>query len=94
MTGSPQRQQELTPEQAVERARNHRDEFVAGASVFQNFAPDGSDDDYQGLQRDLERAAPPVSESAWGHEYFSLLFLPALMSGGTRVGTCTRSRSA
>jgi 5-methylcytosine-specific restriction protein B len=72
--GSPQHQVELTLDEAIERARKHRDEFIAGARVLEGFSPDNTDEAYGRLQQDLSRAAPTVSDLAWGHKYFSLLY--------------------
>jgi 5-methylcytosine-specific restriction protein B len=33
-----------------------------------------SDPDYEQLQKDMDSVAPDVSNLAWGHKYFSLLF--------------------
>src|SRR5438309_5956216 len=74
MAGSSQHQVELSVEQAIERARKHRDEFIAGASVLEAFTPEGTDQDYERLQSELSRVAPTVSDLAWGHKYFSLLY--------------------
>ena len=34
----------------------------------------GTDEDYQQLQQDMNHVAPDVSNLAWGHKYFSLLY--------------------
>lgn len=74
MTGSPTKQRELTIEEAVEIARKHRNQLVKGAEIIERFSSDGTDADYKNLQDTLYKVAPDVSDMAWGHKYFSLLF--------------------
>jgi 5-methylcytosine-specific restriction protein B len=74
MAGSPQAQRELTLQEAIVIARRNRDQLLAGVEVLQKFPERGADEDYALLQRDMERAAPDVNDTAWGHKYFSLLF--------------------
>jgi len=74
MTGSPQRQRVLTLDEAVERARQHRDQLVRAAGLVAAL-PDQADNlDYIRLQADLEREAPDIHDTAWGHKYINLLF--------------------
>ncbi|MGI9060611.1 MAG: AAA family ATPase [Ktedonobacteraceae bacterium] len=73
-TGSSQKEEILTLEGAIEKARMHRDQLVKGAELLEQFPSDGSDADYARLQQDMERVALKVSDSAWGHKYFSLLY--------------------
>jgi 5-methylcytosine-specific restriction protein B len=65
---------DLTVDQAVVIARNHRDQFLRGVEHLRQLPPNGSDDDYKRLQERLDRDAPEVSDLAWGHKYFHLLF--------------------
>jgi 5-methylcytosine-specific restriction protein B len=74
MTGSPQNQREITDEEAIEIARRHRDQLVAGAGLLEALPEGGSDSDYADLQQQLDDRAPDVSRAAWGHKYFSLLY--------------------
>ena len=74
MTGSPMNQRELTVEEAVEIARKHRDQLIKGSEILERFSGDGTDADYKRLQDNLHKIAPDVSDMAWGHKYFSLLF--------------------
>ncbi|MDI3287336.1 AAA family ATPase [Polyangium sp. 15x6] len=73
MTGSPVQQEELSLEDAISMARSHRDQFVAAAAVLDRFRASGGDD-YEALQKEIERAAPDIAETAWGHKYLSLLY--------------------
>lgn len=61
-------------EQAIEIARNHRDELLKGAELLDALPANASDDDYAQLQDQMDELAPNVSRLAWGHKYFSLLF--------------------
>jgi 5-methylcytosine-specific restriction protein B len=65
---------DLTVEEAVVIARRHRDQLLKGVDLLRQLRPNGTDDDYKRLQEALDRDAPDVSDLAWGHKYFSLLF--------------------
>lgn len=65
---------DLTVPEAIAIARKHRDQLVRGVELLNQLPPNGSDDDYKRLQENLDREAPDVSDLAWGHKYFSLLF--------------------
>ena len=73
-TGSAIDQKEISVKDAIEIARTHRDQLVAGARLLAKFNSDPSDKSYAILQGGMEAEAPTVSNSAWGHKYFSLLF--------------------
>ena len=74
VTGSAQNETNVTVAQAVEIARKHRDQLLAGVQVLQRFPASASNQDYLRLQKELDNAAPDVSRLAWGHKYLSLLF--------------------
>lgn len=74
VTGSPQKQQVLSIPEAIALARRHRDQLLAGVELLEALPANASDADYARLQTDLDRLAPNVSDTAWGHKYFSLLF--------------------
>jgi len=65
---------DLTIEEAVVIARKHRDQLLKGVELLKQVPLRGSDDDYRRLQERLDREAPDVSDLAWGHKYFHLLF--------------------
>ncbi len=73
-TGSSKGPIELTVEQAVDKARQHRDQLLRGAELLEQIAIDGTDDDYARLQQAMNRVAPDVSDLAWGHKYFHMLY--------------------
>ena len=74
MTGSPQNQKVISVAEAVRIARIHRDQFVKGCEAI-NLLPNLPDaGHYEELQKKMEEIAPDVSNTAWGHKYFSLLF--------------------
>ena len=47
---------------------------MRGVDLLDGFAPNGTDDDYRDLQKNMDEVATKVSDSAWGHKYFSLLY--------------------
>ena len=72
--GSPLKEVQLSPEQAIEIARKHREQLMNGVELLEQLPIHGNDKDYEQLQLQMDRVAPDVSNSAWGHKYFSLLF--------------------
>jgi len=66
--------QDISQDEAIEIARSHRDQLLKGVELLEKLAEDASDEDYAGLQDQLDELAPDVSRLAWGHKYFSLLF--------------------
>ena len=74
MTGSPQHQRTLSVEEAVQVARNHRDQLLRGSELLEQVEAHGDSDAYGGLQEGMNRVAPDVSTKAWGHKYFSMLY--------------------
>ncbi len=64
----------ISLEQAIATARKHRDQMVQGVRLLNELRENGSDEDYAGLQSQMDELAPDVSGLAWGHKYFSLFF--------------------
>ena len=73
VTGSPQKILEISVPQAVEIARQNREQLIRGTELIGKLPAGTSDEIYQALQADLDRIAPRVSDLAWGHKYFSLM---------------------
>jgi len=73
MAGHPSAQRELTLDEAVQMARRHRDQLVAGAAVLEPLAAKPEAVDYEALQKAMLASSPDVADLAWGHKYFSLL---------------------
>ncbi len=73
-TGSHQKPVTLTVEEAILIARRNRDQFIKGAELLAALPAHGSIADYEQLQLGLERVAPDVNDTSWGHKYFSLLY--------------------
>ena len=71
-TGSSSNPVELSVEQAIHMARQHRDQLIKGAELLEHMPRNGSDADYAHLQQEMESMGP-VGNSSWGHKYFSLL---------------------
>ncbi len=78
VTGSPQRQTILSSEQAIDVARNQRDQLVVACRVASEVSRE-AEPDFDDLQARLDELAPLVCDSAWGHKYLSVLY-PALVS--------------
>lgn len=74
MAGPSAKQERLSVEQALAKVRSQRDQMLAGARVLAALPRDPNDIDYAELQRAMERAAPELAETSWGHKYFALLF--------------------
>ena len=66
--------EEITVGQAVEVAQKQRDQLLRGIDLLGTLAGDAGDDEYRTLQDNLERLAPDVSNFAWAHKYFHLIF--------------------
>jgi 5-methylcytosine-specific restriction protein B len=73
-TGSPTSQKELSVEEAIEYARKHRNELIKAAGLLERLPQNGTDEDYKTLQEGIDREAPSISDTAWGHKYLSLLY--------------------
>jgi 5-methylcytosine-specific restriction protein B len=65
---------DISVEEAIGIARKHRDQLLRGVEAIRQIPSNGSDEDYLHLQEELDRSAPDVSDLAWSHKYFSLLF--------------------
>ncbi|HBH12464.1 MAG TPA: AAA family ATPase [Clostridiales bacterium] len=74
MAGAPQNQIELSVEEAIQIARKHRDQLQLGAELLDALTYPGDDQDYARLQSNMDANCPDVSDTAWGHKYFSLLY--------------------
>jgi 5-methylcytosine-specific restriction protein B len=74
MIGHPTDQKEISVEKAIEVARRNRDQLIAGVELLDKLPTGGDDTQYARLQSDLDRLAPDVGNTAWGHKYFSLLY--------------------
>jgi 5-methylcytosine-specific restriction protein B len=74
MTGSPRNQRELSTGEAIQIARQHRDQLVSGAGLLAQLPQDADDAAYRHLQAQMDNAAPDVGDMAWGHKYLSLLY--------------------
>jgi 5-methylcytosine-specific restriction enzyme B len=59
---------------AVEVATRHRDQLLAGCELLEKLTGDAPDKTYIKLQEQMNSVAPDVSDSAWAHKYFSLIF--------------------
>ena len=74
VTGSPQKQSQISLVEAVAFATKQRDQLLAADGLLVQLPPNASDADYATLQGQLDQLCPDVSSNAWGHKYLSLLF--------------------
>jgi 5-methylcytosine-specific restriction enzyme B len=74
MTGHSKGQKEISVADAIKIARSHRDQLLAGARLLADVASDSSDENYAKLQDRIDSEAPDVTDTAWGHKYFSLMY--------------------
>jgi len=74
VTGSPRAKQILSTEEAISYAIKHRDQLIRGCDILADLPDNADDDDYLKLQENLNKEAPDVSNLAWGHKYFYMMF--------------------
>jgi 5-methylcytosine-specific restriction protein B len=65
---------DISLDEAIELARKHRDQLLRGVKLLEALPSNASDEDYAHLQQQMDQEAPDVSDLAWGHKYFSLLY--------------------
>ena len=58
VTGAPQNERELTLEQAIEKATQHRDQLLKGVDLLGEVPVNGTDEDYQRLQEAMGVSLP------------------------------------
>jgi 5-methylcytosine-specific restriction protein B len=73
MTGSPQDQRAIPPQEAMSIASRQRDELLRAIEVIAAHAQSGKSD-YGNLQEQLAAVAPSVEDSSWGHKYLHMIF--------------------
>jgi 5-methylcytosine-specific restriction protein B len=74
ITGSGGQPQVLALEHAIRKARQQRQELLAGDQVLENLdSSDLSDEAYSHLQTSMQKAAPELYQSGWSHKYWSLI---------------------
>jgi 5-methylcytosine-specific restriction protein B len=74
ITGSATEPHVLSSEDAIAKARQQRDELLAGDNVLASMdASDPSDEAYARVQAAMEKAAPELSGDGWAHKYWSLI---------------------
>src|SRR5665647_361093 len=71
---APKNSRVIKVDEAIDIARKHRDQLILGCELLEKLPTDGSDLDYKDLQEQISELAPDVSDTAWGHKYFSLLY--------------------
>lgn len=77
MTGSGQKPEELTTEEAIHRARQMRDNLVAGAEIIKNIVgkENVTESDYILLQKEFDdKLEFNMSNLGWVHKYFHMIY--------------------
>lgn len=74
MTGSSMNQHELSIDDALKVAKKHREQFQIGLELLEELPTEASDAEYIKLQEAMNKYAPDVNDTAWGHKYFSLFY--------------------
>jgi len=74
VTGSGHKETGVDEAEAIEIARRHRDQFLAGVALLERLPENADDAAYLELQRRMSEEAPDVSGLAWGHKYFTLIY--------------------
>jgi 5-methylcytosine-specific restriction enzyme B len=65
---------EISEADALSLARKDRDQLLVGADLLKALPEAATDEEYDALQAAMDFQAGDVSDLAWGHKYFSLLF--------------------
>jgi 5-methylcytosine-specific restriction enzyme B len=73
-TGTPSKPDEISVPQAIEIAREHRDQLLEGCKLLESMPINGTEVDYENLQQSMDKLAPKMSKSTWAHKYFSILY--------------------
>ena len=73
-TGSSHASKEISVEEAIVIARQHRDELIHGCELLDRLPENADLAAYEHLQQDLSDTAPSVYNTAWGHKYFTLIY--------------------
>lgn len=74
MTGHATNPTKLAISEAVNIARQHRDQLLAAVAALQRLPAEADDQAYLTLEKELNKVAPDVCDVAWGHKYLHLLF--------------------
>lgn len=67
------REREVSLPEAIQLAGNYRDQLVAGARVLEPMPSMATEEEYVGLQEQLEAVAPDLVNRAWVHKYYHML---------------------
>lgn len=65
---------EISVAEATAVASKQRDQFLRGCELLEQLPLGADDAAYRQMQGQLEKVAPDIADSAWGHKYFYLMF--------------------
>lgn len=77
VTGSAQKSEELTEEEAIQKARFVRDNLVKGAEIIENFVSEENVtmNEYVSLQNELDKQLDMnMNNLGWVHKYFHMIY--------------------
>ncbi len=74
MVGAPSKQKEIGLKEAIQIAIGHSDQLLRGVKLLEALPHIATDLEYARLQDDLDKEAPDISDTSWGHKYFHMLF--------------------
>ena len=72
ITGTNQKQQEISESEAVVIAHEHRAQLLAAHELLEALPIGATDDAYVALQQQLDAKCPALSDLAWAHKVLSL----------------------
>jgi 5-methylcytosine-specific restriction protein B len=61
-------------DEAIEIARNHRDQLMYAVTALEKLPDDAGDADYIALQKELDKNCRDIANTAWAHKYMHIVF--------------------
>ena len=77
-SGIPQKQYQVTEDEAIEIAIEQRDQLLAGNALLNDLPAGANNAKYQKLQETIQDAMPDLAHLGWAHKYLCLLHLDKL----------------
>ncbi|MBS3984110.1 MAG: AAA family ATPase [Selenomonadales bacterium] len=61
-------------DEAIEIARNHRNQLMYAVAALEKLPDDAGDADYIALQKELDKNCRDIANTAWAHKYLHIVF--------------------